>query len=131
MKKIKCILKILFVAALLAWYLTIGCPIKWITGVSCPGCGMTRAFFSFIRGNFKEAWHFHPLIFFFPLAIIPYFLRKKLSKKEKYIIIFIFVLAFTVVFFVRLFGKSDIVCADSANSVIYRVFEEIKTKWRS
>ena len=32
----------------------ITCPIKYITGISCPGCGMTRAWLSLIlRGDIK------------------------------------------------------------------------------
>ncbi len=127
MKKIKIVLKILLTAILLIWYLTIGCPFKWLTGISCPGCGMTRAFFSLISGDFMAAWNFHPLIYFLPLLVIPFCLKDKLSKKGNYIILFIFIFVFTVVYFIRLFGKSDVVCADSANSVFVRVFEKIKS----
>lgn len=123
----KCILKILSITILIIWYLTFGCPFKWITGISCPGCGMTRAFFSLISGDFIAAWNFHPLIYFLPLVIVPLYFKKKLSRKENYIILFIFIFVFTVVYFIRLFGKSDVVCVDSANSVFFRVFEKIKS----
>ena len=38
----------------------IGCPIHYATGISCPGCGMTRATMSLFAGNLGAAlrWHF-------------------------------------------------------------------------
>ncbi len=46
--------------------LGIGCPIKFITGVSCAGCGMTRACISAAHLDFGKAFYYHPL---FPLLI--------------------------------------------------------------
>jgi len=36
------------------------CPVKWITGHDCPGCGMQRAFIELFRGNILESIHHHP-----------------------------------------------------------------------
>ncbi|MCA9213933.1 MAG: DUF2752 domain-containing protein [Planctomycetales bacterium] len=36
------------------------CFTKRITGMSCPGCGMTRSFISMAHGNGRAAWAFHP-----------------------------------------------------------------------
>lgn len=36
------------------------CPSVIVTGFPCPGCGMTRAMFSILRGDFMNAWNFHP-----------------------------------------------------------------------
>ncbi len=43
------------------------CPIKIIFGIPCPGCGITRAFLSLIRFDFKKAFEYHPL---FPVVFI-------------------------------------------------------------
>jgi len=32
---------------------------------SCPGCGLTRAFGALARGEFAQAWRFHPLAYVF------------------------------------------------------------------
>jgi hypothetical protein len=37
------------------------CAIKALTGVDCPGCGMTRAFLLIGHGRIAEAAGFHPL----------------------------------------------------------------------
>jgi Protein of unknown function (DUF2752) len=37
------------------------CWLKFTTGISCPGCGMTRSLSCGIRGMFSESWHYHPL----------------------------------------------------------------------
>ena len=39
------------------------CPSVIFTGFPCPGCGMTRALFSIVRGDFEAAWKFHPFAF--------------------------------------------------------------------
>ncbi len=54
--------------------LGIGCPIKFITGISCMGCGMTRAWLSVLCLDFKSAFYYHPGFWIPPLVII-YFVR--------------------------------------------------------
>lgn len=35
------------------------CPFLALTGIDCPGCGMTRSVTSFVRGDFAAAFHYH------------------------------------------------------------------------
>lgn len=37
----------------------IWCPFRRLTGLDCPGCGMTRACVMFVRGNFVESLGHH------------------------------------------------------------------------
>lgn len=39
------------------------CPIKFLTGLDCPGCGSQRAFHALLHGDIEAAWHFNALIF--------------------------------------------------------------------
>lgn len=39
------------------------CFVRRFTGLSCPGCGMTRAIASLARGEWAQAFRFHPLSF--------------------------------------------------------------------
>lgn len=39
----------------------IGCPIKHLTGISCPGCGMSRAMGCLLRLDLSAALAYHPL----------------------------------------------------------------------
>ncbi len=41
----------------------LGIPICWtaaVTGVPCPGCGLTRSMSCAVRGMFNASWHYHP-----------------------------------------------------------------------
>ena len=53
-----------------------GCPIKAVTGVSCAGCGMTRAWLAALAGDWAEAFFYHPLFWMVPPAVLVFFLRK-------------------------------------------------------
>ena len=53
---------------LVLFALGITCPIKYLTGVSCPGCGMSRACFHALTLNFAAAFSFHPLWIALPFA---------------------------------------------------------------
>ena len=57
------------VAALVLYLIGVGCPIKFMTGVSCPGCGMTRAWLELARGHLAAAFAYHPLFWAVPLVV--------------------------------------------------------------
>lgn len=37
------------------------CPLVVITGIPCPGCGITRSVIFFVTGQFERSFHMHPL----------------------------------------------------------------------
>jgi hypothetical protein len=45
----------------------VGCPIRWMTHLPCPGCGMTRACLAAFRLDFTDAFRYHPL---FPMIFL-------------------------------------------------------------
>lgn len=55
----------------------ITCPIKYVTGVSCPGCGMSRAWVHALTLHFTDALAYHPLFWLVPAALVLLFLQKK------------------------------------------------------
>jgi hypothetical protein len=68
------IIAALFVYGLLLHLLGIYCPIKFLTGISCPGCGMTRAVLSCLKLDFASAFAYHPMVFSLPVLVL-YFIR--------------------------------------------------------
>jgi hypothetical protein len=41
---------------------------KQLTGLPCPGCGLTRAYQAAWKGNYAEAFSWHPLFWLVPVA---------------------------------------------------------------
>ncbi len=46
------------------------CPFKAMTGIACPGCGMTRAITSLIDGRPGDALLYNPFCFFLLFIIL-------------------------------------------------------------
>jgi hypothetical protein len=47
------------------------CLFHHVTGLPCPGCGMTRAFCAIAHGHFSQAWAIHPFsIPFYGVAVL-------------------------------------------------------------
>lgn len=61
---------VIAIVALALSILHIGCPIKFFTGLSCPGCGMFRAWTSFLTLHPLEAFAYHPLFWCVPIALV-------------------------------------------------------------
>src|SRR5690625_233676 len=56
----------------------IPCVFKKVTGLDCPGCGMTRASLALLDGNLYQAFRWNMLIFFIaPLLMIYLFFQSK------------------------------------------------------
>jgi len=49
------------------------CPFKMLTGLPCPGCGLTHAFCDISHGHLKLAWQANPFGFLFYLLALAFF----------------------------------------------------------
>ena len=67
------------------------CPVKLLTGLSCPSCGAQRAFSALLKGNFLEALSYNWFIIFFALyavsavVAVVYNFNDKLDKFKHFI----------------------------------------------
>jgi hypothetical protein len=56
-------------AGVLLWYVSLdtGCPLRNLTGLPCPGCGMSRAWLAALELDLGQAFRFHPMFWSIPL----------------------------------------------------------------
>lgn len=59
-------------AMLLAAWVALGlpCPVRQLTGIICPGCGMSRAWLAALRLELAEAFRYHPLFLCVPVVAV-------------------------------------------------------------
>ena len=91
------LLAVVLVACALAFYYFINpssalwfprCPIKFLTGFSCPGCGGQRATHALLHGNVGEALsynYFYIIAIPFVIALFVSFVLKKLHKGKRFV----------------------------------------------
>ena len=108
----------------------IHCPIKYLIGISCPGCGMTRALLAALRLDFSAAFGYNPawcaLIVCAVCALVLWFKRKRRGAK---ITVAVFFAVLVTVYAVRMIaGGSDVTVIEPQNGLIYRLFREIFRK---
>lgn len=86
-----------------------GCPLRAVTGIPCPGCGMTRAYLSLLRGDWQAAWQYHPLFWLVPAALLTLSIKKGplASRKGRAVLWTAIAAAFILVYLIRL------LCGDS------------------
>lgn len=103
---IKSFIWFLFFAVLIILFYR--CPFKMITGIDCPGCGLTRAFGCILLCDFSAAVQYHPLspLIFFELCYLMYYqfiLRRKLNDRAVAVCIFINALLMLAVWLCKIF----------------------------
>ena len=101
------------------------CPFRYILGVPCPGCGMTRALYCALRLDFAGAWKYHPLIYLMPFVGIYLLVRKKLNFPQKNKVeqaaIWALALLFFIVYFWRMLVlKDSLVQIQPENGILFR-----------
>jgi len=57
------------------------CPFKALTGIPCPGCGMTRALISMAKGDFHAAFGYNPFSFFLVFMVVISVMPGKQAEK--------------------------------------------------
>lgn len=117
---------ILALIPIMLFYFTLGCPIKFFTGISCLGCGMSRAAFSLLQFDICQAVHYHPLIFLMPVTAVVLLFRNRLPKRLLTIIFVVVAVMFVGVYVYRmLFLNSDVVCFAPEEGFMYKVIKFI------
>ena len=119
-------------AAILVFYLFlfalgITCPIKYLTGVSCPGCGMSRASVSALLFRFDAAFAYHPLwILLLPTAaLLLLFHFKKMRRAFRAVILVFGTLMVAVWLYRLLLVPQSIVVFEPENGLFVRLFHQI------
>lgn len=80
-----------------------------LTGIPCPGCGMTRAYIALLHLDFRAAFYYHPLFWMVPLCIIVFFIKKGpfANKKIRTAIWSLMIAVLIIVYLLRLFVIKD------------------------
>ncbi len=108
--------------------LVTGCPIKFLTGIPCPGCGMTRAILSALRLDFAEAFHFHPLFPLAPLFVLYIFFDDALPRGASRGFGIFFAVIFIGTYIFRIFfTKNPVVAIDLDRGFVIKSFHKILT----
>ena len=98
----------------------ITCPIKFITGISCAGCGMSRAWMAFLQLDIAKAFAYHPLFWLVPIAVIVLLCKSK---------IFTIIIMFAIVYICRLiWSGDDVVVFEPEKNILFRIIRVIKSK---
>ena len=106
-------------------YSMIGCPIRLLTGISCPGCGMTRAWVNVLSGNFDKAFYYHPM-WLLPLLFIPVWLFIRPRYRKIYHLAVIFgSLLLLITYVIRLYTHHPILVVDPQNSLVVRIVRKL------
>ncbi len=107
----------------------ITCPIKFITGISCAGCGMSRAWMAFFQLDMAKAFEYHPLFWLVPIAVIVLLCKSKINIKIYKIIIFTIIIMFAIVYMYRLiWSGDDVVVFEPQNNILFRIIRIINSK---
>ena len=83
----------------------IPCPIYAITGLQCPGCGISRMFLALLHLDFSAAFHYNPVVLcLLPLMVLVgvrkiYLYIRYGKRKDRFSDILIWVMVFALVLF--------------------------------
>ncbi len=58
------------------------CPFRALLHIYCPGCGMTRAYFSLLHGNIRQAFAYHSMFWSVPIIYVMYLFDGKLFGRK-------------------------------------------------
>ena len=99
------------------------CPIKYLFGISCPGCGMSRALICAIHLDLASAFYYHPHWFaLLPVLVILIIFSIKKNKKAFYNTLTCAVILLTVTYLARLiFSDNSVVVFAPTESAIARL----------
>ncbi|MBC8544660.1 MAG: DUF2752 domain-containing protein [Clostridia bacterium] len=104
------------------------CVIRLLTGIPCPGCGLSRAYLALLHGHIADAFYYHPLFF----TVVPFLLymtfydrlSPRVGKKVETVACICLSAAFILVYIGRMvWGDGSVLSVDLESGMIYRILE--------
>ena len=94
---------LIYAVLIISFDIGIPCVFYEITGLYCPGCGITRLCLSLFEGDVYQAFRYNPIIFIdlpilFILFVLNIFLKKNKNIKKITDVIIIFLATITIIF---------------------------------
>ena len=114
---------IYFFAAEFIGYL---CPVRRLTGFSCPGCGITRAYKAFFTGDIRGAFYYHPLFLLPVPAVLIIIFEKKIPSRVYNISLAIIACLFIAVYIIRMLNGSPVIDRDFHQGLIWKAYDTIR-----
>ena len=106
----------------------ITCPIKYLTGVSCAGCGMTRAWVHALTFRFPEAFGYNPVFWIVPFLLFFCCYQKRHPLVGR-IGLAVCLSIMLVAYGIRMADPTDtIVVFAPKDSVVYRAYHAVFTQ---
>lgn len=118
-------------AACVYWILTvsgIGCPIRFLTGISCAGCGMTRAWLLLLRGDIAAAAAMHPLFLTAPAILVFFLFEERLPKRVVKRFWISAAVLYAVVYLIRILLQNPNVIIDIRSGFLFRAADALMHK---
>ena len=114
---------VIAVVAVVLYVAGIGCPIKFLTGISCPGCGMTRAWLSFLSLRPDLAFAYHPLFWMAPLVVALAYFKQKMDARLFQTLVIIALVSILTVWIARLLIPHDagVLCSNLTDEDIVSI----------
>lgn len=122
-------------AAVAAFYIIlelhgVTCPIRFLTGVSCAGCGMSRAWLSLLRLDLAAAFRFHPLFWLPVPAAVLLLARRRIPRRVFRAGLVLCIALFLIVYLIRLFLPGQIVVFNPSEGLLWRLAVRLRDMWR-
>ena len=94
---------LIYAVLIISFDIGIPCVFYEITGLYCPGCGITRLCLSLFEGDIYQAFRYNPIIFIdlpilFILFVLNIFLKINKNIKKITDVIIIFLATITIIF---------------------------------
>ena len=104
----------------------ITCPIKFITGISCAGCGMSRAWIALFHKDISSAFYYHPLFWLPPVMLLIFVNKNRININIYKVIMSAGIILFIIIYLCRMIaGNNNIVVFEPQNNIIIKIIKNI------
>ncbi len=87
----------------------VSCPIKWLTGCSCAGCGLSRAWISVLSLDFPSASSFHSLFWMPAVLTVTWLMNGYLPNLLRRVLLLAGIVSMLAIYCCRLLDHEDMI----------------------